>query len=118
MLKKMAMLLALTLFAGSAYATATLNQFGSETSLPGFKQSKSVDVAYESAGTPPDRYSISSKHKDGNTYYGTLSGSTSIFRSTQDAKVGTALTANDNPTVPTSPTDSNVTGGIGGWTAM
>jgi hypothetical protein len=119
MLKKMVTLIAATLFAGTllagnAFAEGTLNGLD----VPGFASSKSVDYAYEGAGTPVDRYAISTKHVNGNNYYGTYSGSARIFVSTQNDKVGVALTGANNPTVPATITDSGVTGGIGSWSDM
>lgn len=101
--------------AGTSFATGVTVTM---TPPKGYTKSNNVTFGYESAGaTTMDRYAISTKHANGDKVYGTVSGSGTIYSSSAVA-AGTALTTAHNPTIPATSTDSTVTGGAGGWTAM
>lgn len=89
---KLSALLAVLAFAGSAFALGA--QLGVPTGVTGITPSNNVAVAYQSdaAGT---YYAIASKHKQGNKYFGTITGSTSIWFKAGTA--GTDLLAADAP---------------------
>lgn len=117
MLHKLAIILAVTLFAGSAFAAAsaevsTTNTVSGKT-LSGFSPTRQVTVGYISLDANADRYAISAKHLQGNKIYGTTSAQTSNFQ--KDGVSGTALATTDVPTLPSSTSDSAIPSG---WSAM
>jgi hypothetical protein len=117
MFHKLAIILAVTLFAGSAFAGTsaeiTTTNTVSGATLAGFSPTRGVTVGYISMAAPADRYAISAKHQQGNQVYGTNSAQTSNFR--KDGVAGTALGTGDVPGLPNSTSDSTVPAG---WTAM
>ena len=122
MSKKIIMTLALVAFASSAFGAVTTptvyNTTGTNATaisvlnVPGFNPSNGVTVGYVSDANSTV-YGISSKHLSGNSIFGTTSASTSIWK--QDGVSSTQLTTGNNPTAPTSPSDSTLQVG---WTAM
>lgn len=117
MFHKLAIIFAVVLFAGSAFAGAsaevtTTNTVSGQT-LAGFTPTRQVTCGYISTGSNPDRYAISAKHLQGNQMYGTTSAQTSNFR--RDGVPGTALGTGDVPTLPATASDSAIPTG---WSAM
>lgn len=117
MFHKMAIIFAVVLFAGNAFAAeaaevTTTNTVSGQT-LAGFTPTRQVTCGYISTATNPDRYAISSKHLQGNQIYGTTSAQTSNFR--RDGVPGTALAPTNVPTLPATTSDSAIPSG---WSAM
>lgn len=118
MLHKLAIILAVTLFAGTAFAAATAEvsdtNVVSGKTLAGFSPTRLVTVGYISTDANPDRYAMSAKHFNGNKIYGSTSAQTSNFQ--KDGTPGVKLIANtDVPTLPTSASDSSIPSG---WSPM
>jgi hypothetical protein len=106
--------------AGTSFAGATAATVG--MSAPkGYTPSNNVKFGYESGVNTVgvnDRYSIATKHTSGDRVYGTVSASGVIYSSLSGTGIGNTLQTSDIPTLPSTSTDSTVTGGAGGWTAM
>lgn len=106
--------------AGASFAadnTATVDM----TAPKGYTPSNNVKFGYQSASNSVgvnDRYSIATKHTSGDRVYGTVSASGVIYSSVSGTGIGSVLATTDIPTLPGTSTDSTVTGGAGGWTAM
>jgi len=117
----LASFLVLVTAASSFAATAALVSTDGTMQPPkGFTPSNNVVWGYVSAANSVgvnDRYSIATKHTSGDKVYGTTSASGIVYSSTAIG-TGTALLSTNIPTVPPSATDSTMTGGAGGWTAM
>ncbi|MHC1696720.1 MAG: hypothetical protein AB9919_01385 [Geobacteraceae bacterium] len=117
MLHKLAIILAVTLFAGSAFAGASAeistSNVVSGATLLGFSPTRGVTVGYISLATSPDRYAMSAKHQQGNKIYGSTSAQTSNFQ--KDGVAGTALTTTDVPSLPNSTSDTAIPSG---WSPM
>jgi hypothetical protein len=117
MLHKLAIILAVTLFAGAAFASTTKEVSTTNTvagaTLSGFSPTRLVTVGYVSTAAPVDRYSIAAKHANGNKIYGTTSAMTSNFQ--RDGVPGTTLQAASVPDAPASASDSTIPTG---WSPM
>lgn len=124
MLKKIVLTLAIVAFAANAFAAATLSSTTDAFKNLGinFTPSKSVVLGYEAgvggaaAGSTNSTYSIASKNTAGDRIYGTTSASTAIVQSV--ASAGAALGNTAHPTLPTTPSDSTITGGNGYWSTL
>lgn len=109
MKKKIILTLAMVAFAANAYAALTV-------SVPAgiqFVPSKNVNVGYEPddlGGTNMIVYAIASKNAAGDKIFGATSASSAMGYKTGTA--GATLGTGDGPGVPTTTSDSALTGGF------
>jgi hypothetical protein len=112
-------LLLVLIMAGTSFAAATAATLDG-ANPKGFVPSHNVNNVYQSAQDPStqinDRYTVATKHINGDKIFGSVSGSGTIYFAA--APTGTILAVGNQPTIGGSSTDSTVTGGIGGWSAM
>ncbi|MRR06152.1 MAG: hypothetical protein EG828_04290 [Deltaproteobacteria bacterium] len=117
MLKKLAIILAITLFAGTAFAASSAEvsdtNVVSGKTLSGFSPTRLVTVGYISLDSNPDRYAMSAKHLNGNKIYGSTSAQTSNFQ--RDGIPGDKLKTAGVPGLPATASDSTIPSG---WSAM
>jgi len=122
MLKKIVLTLAMVAFAANVFA-ATAATIVTPVAIK-FVPSKNVTLGYEAsagsaaaAGTTSNSvYAIASKNTAGDKCFATTSSSSAIVW--RDAGAGAALTIDSIPDLPSSPTDSTITGGGTGWLVL
>jgi hypothetical protein len=84
-----------------------------------FMPSKNVSLGYESGnlgGTDMVVFSIASKNSAGDRIFGATSSSSAVAQAVSSA--GYVLEAGKNPTLPTTASDSTITGGVGNWSIL
>lgn len=117
MSKKSVLAACLVLVAGNAFAGSVVTSSPTApTNLKGFNISKGVSIGYEPDVTGSNTatvYAVSSKHLQGDKCYGGTSASSYVWFKACTA--GSILGTGDGPTVPSSPSDSAVSGS---FTAM
>lgn len=84
-----------------------------------FMPSKNVSLGFlpgNLGGTDNVVYSISSKNTAGDRYFGGTSASSAVAQSVSSA--GVELAAGKTPSLPTTVSDSTITGGAGNWSIL
>lgn len=120
-MKKIVILLAMLAFASNAFAAAITYVAGGTP--PGgitFMPSKNVGLGYLAGtlagGTDMVVYSIGSKNTAGDRIYGATNASSAVVQSVSSA--GTTMATGFLPTLPTTVSDSTLTGGAGYWSIL
>lgn len=121
MLKKLVLTIAILAMASSAFAAGDMVYAAGGTPPAGitFMPSKNVTLGYEPGnlgGTDMVVYSIASKNSAGDRIFGATSASSAVAQSVSSA--GVVLTNAHNPTLPTTSSDSTITGGAGNWSIL
>jgi len=124
-MKRIILTIAILAMAANAFAAATVypGVGGTAAAPPAgitFMPSKNVNLGYTpSAGTGGVDmivYAIASKNNAGDRIFGATSASSAVAQSVSAA--GTVLTTSHTPSVPSTISDSTITGGANNWSIL